>query len=229
MNMNRIGFKGIFDFLDEIKNSNMPFVPNLILTVDRGNGRSFLTKAYVEAIEDKMDFSSTQKYLEFDFDESDYNVNTIKEMIGTIKSCSGTKNDFAGVVAIGVDVFLNHEGEYPTMFFIKKMKEISNKNATIIFFISQKYKNNTFVRRLKEVEPVYYIDSDYSSDEIAEIAFENVSKLVPKILEKEQKKEALENAFRCKKIKNIKEATAFLKKLVIDDFINKGENNDESF
>lgn len=227
--MNRIGVKGIFDFLDEIKNSNMPFVPNLILTVDRGNGRSFLTKAFVEAIEDKRDFSSTQKYLEFDFDESDYTVNTIKEMIGTIKSCSGTKNDFAGVVAIGVDVFFNHEGEYPTMFFIKKMKEISNKNATIIFFISQKYKNSTFVRRLKEVEPVYYIDSDsYTTDEIAQIAFANVSKLVPEIFEKERKKEALEDAFMCKRIKNIKEATALLKKLIIDDFINKGENNDES-
>ena len=226
--MKRIGIKEIFAFFDKIKKNDVPFVPNLILPIDRSNGRSFVTKTFVEAIEEKRYFSATDKYLEFDFDENDYSVNSIREMIGTIQTYSGTKNEFEGVLAIGVDVFCEHSEEYPTRFFLKKVKEMS-EHVTYIFFVSRKYKENTFIRRLKEVEPVYYIDSDYSSDEIAEIAFENVSKLVPKILEKEQKEEALENAFRCKKIKNIKEATAFLKKLVIDDFINKGENNDESF
>lgn len=217
--MNRIGVKGIFDFLDEIKNSNMPFVPNLILTVDRGNGRSFLTKAFVEAIEGKIDFSSTDKFIEFDFDEYDYNINSIKEMVGTIKTCSGIKNEFEGVIAIGVDVFCKHPGEYPTIFFINMMKKIS-ENAALLFFVSQEHKDNAFVRRLKEVEPAYHIESDgcYTSDELVDIAFANVSKLVPAIFEKERKKEVLKDA----KIKNIKEATAFLKKLILDDFLNEG-------
>lgn len=140
-----IGLKEVVNRLETLKrrkhlyqNTNIR-PPHFIINLSKSYGRTSLAK-YIESIfifEKLIDSNSSLDHLlEFELDGS---YNNLHEIIKEINEKPIYKNEFNGIIAIGIEKLANHINEDQFTYFIESFKKFSN-HSSLIFYLN--YENN---------------------------------------------------------------------------------------